>query len=101
MNFTNKPHVTYEILEALLSAPGQMAIHIHHLQGHYIPFVFFAAPGQEQTGYGPIIHADSLVAAEDAGELVEELRAKLGPRPRFVQSTPGAAPIPTPRQNLN
>lgn len=94
MNLENTPHVTYTMLESFLAAPGQIDIHIHRLQGHFVPFVFFAAPGQEQTGYGPIIHADSLVAAEDADELIEELRAKLGTRPNIVQSTRGPTSRP-------
>ena len=94
MNLENKPHVTYEMLESFLAAPGQIDIHIHHLQGHYIPFVFFAPPGQEQTGYGPIYHAESLVAGEDADELIDELRAKLGTRPNIIRSTRNATPRP-------
>lgn len=98
MNLDNKPHVTYPMLQAFLAAPGQIDIHVLRVQRHYVPFVFFAPPGQEQTGYGPIVHDESLVAGDDADELIEELREKLGPRPNIFRSTPRAA-MPHPTMN--
>lgn len=92
MNIKNKPHVTYAMLESFMAAPGQIDIYIHNLQGHFVPFVFFAPPGQERTGFGPIVYADSLVAGADVQELIDELREKLGTRPNIVQATSNAPP---------
>lgn len=93
MNIDSKPHVTYALLQKFIEQPGQLDFHVHHLQGHYIPFAFFTPPNAEQVGYGPIVSDGALVAAIELADLTAALRESFGDRVRiFGKDGPPSTP---------
>jgi hypothetical protein len=78
MSIANKPHTTFENLLKMKTLPGQIDIHVHHLKGYFVPFVFHTAPDEQKLGYGPIVTDDQMVANEDFNLLVAALYETLG-----------------------
>lgn len=93
---TSKPHTTIENLQKIMTLPGQIDIHVHHVNGHYIPFVFHTPPHEEKLGFGPIVTDGLIVAVKSCTELVAALRESLGNRINIygpgIAPAPGAAP---------
>lgn len=96
-DLTRKPHTTIEKLQKIMALPGQIDIHVHHVNGHYIPFVFHTAPHEEKLGFGPIVTHGLIVAVEDCNELVKALRESLGDKINIygagIAPAPGATPV--------
>lgn len=97
MNTDSKAHVTYALLKKFIEQPGQLDFHVHHLQGHYIPFAFFTPPNAEQIGYGPIVSDGALVAAIELADLTAALRESFGDRVRIFAQGGLQSTAPAPR----
>lgn len=72
------PYTTIELLKKLTKLPGMIDIHVHALNGHYVPFVFYNDSHQRSTEHGPIIMGEQIVAALDFDDLIDALHESLG-----------------------
>ncbi len=72
------PHTTIEQLKKLTNLPGTIDIHVHALNGHFVPFVFHNDSHQRSTGHGPLVMDGHIVAVLDFDDLVDALHESLG-----------------------
>jgi hypothetical protein len=92
IDLTHRQHTTFESLQRLVSAPGQIEIHLHVLNDQYVPFVFFITPDDERTGLGPILSDGNMVASEDLDDLVAALSETFGAAVKIYTTTRGPSP---------